>query len=521
MSIDRLQRIEHVVVLMLENRSFDNLLGWLYDPSNQPPFNQVPANFDGISGKNLSNPVSPGSTRRVPVAKGTNLTAPNPDPGEPYQDVYAQIYGPLKTPPLGKVPPKPTKAAKMRGFVYNYAKQSPAPADPAIIMNGFTPASVPVLASLAHFYGLCDHWFSSIPTQTLCNRSFVHAGTSSGYVNNEGGNGIIFQNDTTTVFDLLSGAGKSWKIYCGGWILTSLSLLTQEKLWPRALEGGYFAHIDDFIADAGKPGGLPHYSFLEPNYIDSLWWGPENDMHPEANAIEFYGPSNVAEGERLLYKVYHALRTSPDWNKTLLVIVFDEHGGCYDHVVPPTSRNCRFAISPGGKVIPPTKPGGSGFRFDRLGVRVPAVIVSPFTPPGTILNNPFDHTSVLSTLVNAFGLPSGQLGHRQENAPDVSAALSLATPRTDHPPTPQPPAPSLWDRAVEDVKAFDHALLHSRGKPLTGLQAKILSGALSRLGMPWQMFQEAEQAKNAIEADSLLVKLEAHFLGRRYGPGRT
>ncbi len=519
MPIDQLSRIEHVVVLMLENRSFDNLLGWLYDPTNSPPFDKVPPNFDGLWGKHLSNPDANGNP--VPVAKGFDLTAPNPDPGEPYQDVFAQLFGPLDAPPLNQVPPDPPEPVTMRGFVYNYAKQSAKPADPGIIMNCFTPASLPVLSSLAHFYGLCDNWFSSIPTQTLCNRSFVHAGTSSGYVNNEGDNGVIFVNDTTTVFDLLSDAGKTWKIYCGGWILTSLALLTQEKLWLRALEGGYFSHIDDFLADAARPGKLPHYSFLEPNYIDSLWWGPENDMHPEANAIELYGPSNVAEGERLLYKVYRALRESPDWDKTLLIILFDEHGGCYDHVAPPTSLECPFAISPDGKVIPPNQPGGSGFRFDRLGVRVPAIVVSPFTPAGTILNNPFDHTSVLSTLVNGFVLPAGQLGQRQAKSPDVGAALTLDTPRTDDPPIHQPPPPSLWERAVERVEAVDRTLLHSKAKPLTGLQAKILSGALRRLDMPERIVQEAAQAKSAIDADALLMKLESEFLRRRYGPSRT
>jgi phospholipase C len=520
MGIDQLSRIEHVVVLMLENRSFDNLLGWLYDPTNPPPFHEVPPNFDGVYGKQLSNPVAKDSSKHVPVEKGYDLTAPNPDPGEPYQDVYAQLFGPLETPSLGKVPPKPAEQATMQGFVYNYAKQSGKPAHPAIIMNGFTPASVPVLASLAHFYGLCDHWFSSIPTQTLCNRSFVHAGTSSGYVNNEGDNGIIFVNNTTTVFDLLSRAAKTWKIYCGGWIFTSLALLTQESLWLPSLEGGYFSHIDDFVADAAK-GKLPHYSFLEPNYIDSLWWGPENDMHPEANAIELYGPSNVAEGERLLYKVYRALRDGPAWDKTLLIILFDEHGGCYDHVRPPTSSECPFAISPDDLVIPPGQPGGSGFGFDRLGVRVPAVIVSPFTPAGTILNETFDHTSVLSTLVNRFQLPSGQLGKRQEKAPDVSAALTLTSPRTDDPPIPEPPPPSLWERAVEHAEAFERALVHSHAKPLTGLQEKIVHGALHRLGMLEKMLPEVKQAKSALDADALLMKAETEYLSRRYGPRKS
>src|SRR5262252_6595272 len=111
--------IEHIVVLMLENRSFDNLLGWLYDPANAAPFNQPPpANFEGLFGKNLGNPTSDG--QKVPAGKGTDLTAPNPDPGEPYQDVYAQIYGQKQTFNASGVPPVPPTACNMQGFVYNY-----------------------------------------------------------------------------------------------------------------------------------------------------------------------------------------------------------------------------------------------------------------------------------------------------------------------------------------------------------------------------------------------------------------
>lgn len=119
-------------------------------------------------------------------------------------------------------------------------------------MNCFTPVKVPVLSSLALYYGLCDHWFSSIPSQTLCNRSFIQAGTSSGYVNNDGNDGILFINDTPTIFNLLSEAGKSWKVYCGGWTITSLVLLTQRKVWDFALQPGHFEHIKDFLADAKK-----------------------------------------------------------------------------------------------------------------------------------------------------------------------------------------------------------------------------------------------------------------------------
>jgi|HubBroStandDraft_6_1064221.scaffolds.fasta_scaffold00018_103 phospholipase C len=503
-----LNTIKHVVVLMLENRSFDNLLGWLYDPQNDPPFNrQPPQNFEGVWGKNLSNPDTAGVL--VPVGKGTDPAAPNPDPGEPYEDVYAQVYGQKRILALGEVPPVPPTPCNMQGFVYDYTFKCQGTAvSPNIIMNCFTPKTVPVLSSLAYYYGVCDHWFCSVPTQTLCNRSYVHAGTSSGYVDNGGGDGILLVNDTPTIFNLLQDAGRTWRVYCASWIVTSVALLTQRRLWDDAFSD-HFSYLHEFCEAAAKPGGLPDYSFIEPTYMDSLLWGAENDMHPEAQDYEFFGPSNVEQGEKLLYTVYDAVRKSPDWESTMLIVLFDEHGGCYDHVCPPTSASCGFAISPDGVVIPPTQKGGSGFQFDRLGVRVPAIVVSPFTAQGTIANKVYDHTSVLSTVVNCFGLPEGQLGQRQAKAPDVSAALNLPNARQDVPPI---AAPAGWDPSLAArVAASTRALLHAKSKPLSHLQQRIVVGAAHRMNVSAGRIYEASQLKTALEADAYLMKLEAEF----------
>jgi phospholipase C len=521
-----LSQIKHIVVLMLENRSFDNMLGWLYDPQNPAPFNQPPSSgtFEGVWGKvpPLSNPsLPPPPSVLVPVGKGTDPTAPDPDPGEPYEDVYAQVYGQQNVLCLDKVPPIPPTACNMQGFLYNYTLQCQAyekktgkKADPNVIMNCFTSATVPVLWSLASYYGCCDHWFASIPTQTLCNRSYLHAGTSSGYVDN-GGGGKFFVNDTPTIFNVMQEAGRSWKIYCDSWKITSLAMLTQRQLWDDALSG-YFSHVTDFCEAAKKPNGLPEYSFIEPIYIDSLFWGAENDMHPEAWPWPFHaidGASNVERGEKLLYKVYHAVRHSPDWNSTLLLILFDEHGGCYDHYCPPSFPQCGFAISPDGVVIQQGQPGGSGFNFDRLGVRVPAIVVSPYTPAGTVINTPFDHTSALSTIVNCLGLATGKLGKRQAAAPDISAALKGPTARTDFPPIPQP---SRWDALLGDrVVGSSQALLQARSKPLTELQQMILIGAAQRLGMASPMLAGAAPITTALEADAYLMKAEAELLARK------
>ncbi len=497
-----LSKIEHIVVLMLENRSFDNLLGWLYDPANDAPFDKVPADFEGLSGKNLSNPAPDG--RIVPAGKTDDPRSPQPNPGEPYEDVYSQLYNVAKV-EFKNVPSNPPQPPNMQGFIRNYAEQKDVPADPAIIMKALTPKTIPVLSSLAHNYAVCDHWFASIPTQTFCNRSFVHAGTSSGYVNN-GGGGLCFVNETQTIFDLLEKAGKKWNVFVGGWLLQSFTLLTQKSMWKYALTR--FAHFKDFLAAAKKKGGLPHYSFIEPIYFDSLIWGPENDMHPECNPYEFDGPSNLHRGEALIATIYDAIRNSPDWESTLLIILFDEHGGCYDHVPPPSAPECKVAINPQDKFIPASQPGGVDFKFDRLGPRVPAIIISAYTPPQTRLHHVFEHTSILSTVINCFGLPTGQLGKRQCKALDVGDALPLRSPRTDRPFLVQPQF-SLR----EDVAAEWHSIVHGKlfravEKRLTDLQKTALHGVALFTGKD-ELHDRIPDIKSELEADLLIAAHEA------------
>ncbi|HKV63906.1 MAG TPA: alkaline phosphatase family protein [Candidatus Acidoferrum sp.] len=506
---DPLKKIEHIVVLMLENRSFDNVLGWLYDPANEPPYDKVPVNFEGLSGRRCTNPTPDGTL--VAAGKTENPRSPQPNPGEPFEDVYSQIYDvPLR--PLKDVPPNPTTAANMQGFIRNYAEQKDRPADPTSIMNSLTPKTVPVLSALAHNYALCDHWFASVPTQTFCNRSFVHAGTSSGYVNN-GGAGFCFVNDTPTIFDILEEVGKSWKIYCGSWLLETFALITQKRLWKHALSD-HFQHFKDFLA-ATKKGSLPSYAFIEPIYFDSIVWGPRNDAHPECNPYEFYGPSSVHHAEALVWKIYDAVRNGPDWETTLLLIVFDEHGGCHDHVAPPTSRDCGVAIAPDDHIIPAGQPGGAGFKFDRLGPRVPAIIVSAYTAPQTRLNAVLEHTSVLSTVVNCFDLPKGRLGRRQQAASDLGAALNLLTPRADQPNIPKPERSLLEDLRAEAHAVFHRKLSGATTAPLTDLQKTSLHGAAMLIGEE-QLHDRIGAVTSELGATLLLLEQEAKLAKKKY-----
>ncbi|HEX8888727.1 MAG TPA: alkaline phosphatase family protein [Pyrinomonadaceae bacterium] len=437
-----LNQIEHIVVLMMENRSFDNVLGWLY--GDDVPRGQ---SFEGLYGKNLSNPLPDGSL--VPVGKGTVMTDPFPDPNEPYDQVFAQMYN--QNPPPTPIP-NMTTSPDMQGFVINYvaaineaSKKAVGGADavdPAIIMNCFTPESLPVINGLANAYAVCDHWFSSVPTQTFPNRSFVHAATSSGYVYNNWKTGPHFwdigmlMNKTTTIYNLLHDAGISWKIYHGGPLLLCNALIIEEKLREFILFGHHFAEMEQFFEDVQQPGGLPAYTFIEPNMMCSKKYGPENDMHPAYAITDTGAPTNVLYGEELIYNIYTALRNSPDWNSTLFIITFDEHGGCYDHVPTPPP----LATPPDDQIIAEGQPGYSGFIFNRYGVRVPAVLVSPLIEQGTVCNTVFDHTSIIKTVTTRWGLPS--LTKRDAAATVLSEVLTLSEPRTDTPSiTPIPPPP--------------------------------------------------------------------------------
>lgn len=418
-----LANIKHIVVLMLENRSFDNILGWLYDPKNAPPFDKVPPGqkFEGLTGVTLTNPYN--GTNYPPTDK-CGVLDPYPDPNEEYERVYMQMFDPDPFTQPNPIP-DPAGTPNMQGFVADYANAT-SPANAPTIMRSFRPADLPVISTLAEEFAVCDHWFAPIPTQTLCNRSFAHAGTSSGFVNNrwktpEDG---VFVNDTVTVQNLLDKARVSFKMYyggptkflCGSWI-------DQLKNFGYGINpfNCHVVPMRHFYDDIKDPKKFPQYSFIEPNFITNEFTGQENDMHPASAGSS----SNVLYGEQLIADIYNALTKSPEWPSTLFIITFDEHGGTFDHVIPPA------ATPPDNRIVPPGQGGYSGFTFDRYGVRVPAVLVSPWIRKQTVLNTVLDHTSIIKTVLNCFGI-TDTLGQREANANDVSEALT-GTARTDIP----------------------------------------------------------------------------------------
>jgi phospholipase C len=381
--------IDHVVVLMLENRSFDSMLGRLYpgDP-----------NFRGLTLReyNNFNNIGYGVWNDTGMLPST-ATMPDPDPGETFEDMNMQLF---------KNSVRPDTPADMSGFAQSYAMQTGKGIyAPSAVMHYFTPDQVPVISTLAKTFGVCDQWHASAPCQTWPNRFFAHTGTSLGYVNNKD---FHIPFTAPSIFGQLQNAGKSWRVYFHD---MPQSILLKD-VWLHAVT--HYSGFSQFLADAHS-GMLPNYSFIEPRYFADLFGAfSPNDEHP---------PHNVVYGETLIATVYNTLRASTSWRNTLLIITYDEHGGCYDHIVPPG------AISPDGKCENPNQ-----FVFNAYGVRVPAVVVSPWIPPGTKIRNPmggdgsgtpFDHTSIIRTVRDVFLGGGGQLTARDEVAPSLLGALSL------------------------------------------------------------------------------------------------
>lgn len=366
-----LDNLKHIVVLMMENRSFDHMLGGL--KKKYPKIN-------GLNG-NESNPDTNGTIVQVqPNAKFQGQLDHDPDHHFPGVDL--QIFGGAQGP--GRV-------ANMQGFVRSYFTQTNDVNSSHAIMNYFPPERLPVLTLLATEFAVFNGWFSSIPGPTICNRAFGHYGTSFGQV----GMDIFYILDPIlSIYERMVKAGHTAKIYYYDQQSSTMEIVNLLNNQPQI-----FATYSQFVGDCNS-GKLPEYSFIEPNYNDHPGPGGgqvlASDQHPD---------HNVREGERFTAMVYNAIRTnSALWESTALLIVYDEHGGIYDHVVPP-------ACTPDGYVAQPAATGtGAPFAFDRLGVRVPAILVSPYIHRGTVVpgtEDPnkgriFEHACIPATVTNFF-----------------------------------------------------------------------------------------------------------------------
>jgi phospholipase C len=419
-----LGEIEHVIVLMFENRSFDNVLGGLYP--GRPGFDGVPSDFTNyarIDGKSVPVPAW-----QAPTGSAAKIM-PFPDPKEDHADMMSQIFD------------------NMSGFAQDYTTALKAKSKPVTydnvkqIMQYYapytspsSPGNMPISTYLAQQYAVSDRYFGSGPVQTWPNRLFAHCGTpgnngSTAYINNKDYpnygdlDPLAGQLKWKTVFEQLDEQDKSWRVYFNGSRPISAFLSYVYNHWYSYSEGNveYFETTEndhtDFFQDLSNDN-LPNYSFIEPRYQQNhfgLSTIPPNSNHPgSASLLSATPPISVDHGELMLRKIYTALLANPEvFKKTLLLVTYDEHGGVFDHVNPPT------AVSPFTSTM-------TNYNYTQYGPRVPAIFINPYIIPATVFrpkSGYFDHTSIIATLRDQFGL-AGSLTPRVASAPTFEGLLN-------------------------------------------------------------------------------------------------
>ncbi|MGC1305572.1 MAG: alkaline phosphatase family protein [Caulobacteraceae bacterium] len=433
--------VDNVFVLMLENHSFDNVFA-----------------FSGIPGLTVATSANTNSYNGTAYAVGSPAPSAMPtDPGHEFSDVLEQLCGPgiVRTPWTSYNQP-----VVNTGFVTNYATTKteitsdnpdlPTPPEYRDIMLCFdTPTELPVIYQLATTFAVCDQWHSSIPGPTWPNRFFVHGASSAGWADSPGGPqiaawetpGFGFEYPSgSSIYDKLAAAGLQWRIYVdeNGSSLGGVPQVSSLKGITYKVNTNAFS---TFAADVMGP--YPYaYTFIEPNYGDVLGgsYTGGSSQHPM---------DSMAGGEALIKATYEAIRNSPLWQRSLLIITYDEHGGFYD------------SVKPGGATPPDdgspedASINSGGFLFDLYGVRVPAVVVSPLIPQGAVDHTLYDHASVPATLRALYGFTP--MTSRDRDANNVLHLLSLSAPRTDCPTALNDPAPLAAPAAIPAASAADTA----------------------------------------------------------------
>jgi phospholipase C len=370
---DTLPQIAHILVLMMENHSYDNYLGMLgRGPGEHPRGDGFAIGPDGRP--TATNPTPDGATQhafRMPTT--CQLT------GKPWQE-WTQSHIQLND-------------GRNDGFVRSVSG--------AVGMGYWTRDDLPWAYSLATTFPLADRWFGSLLGQTQPNRRYLLAATSLGMVND-----VLRENllpaPHGTILDRLDQHGISWRNYYSSFPPTT-ALFPRDEIHDRA----NVIPVDRFFADA-QSGDLPAFAIIDPDF----------GFSSEEN------PQNIVRGEVFAASIVDAALHSPAWPRTLLVWTFDEGGGYYDHVPPPV------AVPPDS--IPPLHPAPHYDGFARYGFRVPAVVISPWSRPDHVTGVLHDHTSILAMLERKWNLPP--LTHRDAAAADLLDFLDLSQPAFLDPP---------------------------------------------------------------------------------------
>lgn len=375
-------QFEHVVVLMLENRSFDHVFGYL-------------RKGDGIGALGgATNYLEPGNAQSQAFSsrEGGDYTASGSGPSHSHKQTNEQLFGVTEPTPQVEagVPPMNGFVASLKTSLQAANHNQPfALSELQEAMNCFDPVQLPVLSALAREYVLCDRWFADMPGPTMPNRAFVHAATSQGYTDN-----ADWKPEFTckTLYDRIDGADKlSWRVYKHD---------QDDVVEMYHLSGDTTNHapFSTYAADVAGDS-LATYSFIIPAFFGQS--GTVNSMH---------APQDVRPADKLVADVYSALCESVDvFKKTLLIVVFDEHGGYYDHVPPPAT------VSPDGIPGRLDKPYLVEFNFERLGLRVPCILISPWFE-AAVDSTVYSHSTIPGSVIEAFDLPGGFLTDRDKDA---------------------------------------------------------------------------------------------------------
>jgi phospholipase C len=441
-------RIRHIFVLVLENRSFDHMLGAIpirgtdAETGRPTETRRRPADaFNDVvddSGTVLHHCVV-GTGQKRSVAK---------DPGHEFDNTLVALTGLAAS---GTYPPYPP--IDNSGFAQSFADVSPD--EPCSVMLSYTRDDVPVISALAEEFVVCDNWFSSMPGPTWPNRFFFHAASSAGLDDSPSSfdsgvdeliSGVLFDNGT--IYDLLDSENIDWAVYEGDSFpqVKALAGMDLATIFAR------FHDMDDFEEDVAN-GSVANYVFIEPDYGDDITGNTYkcgNSQHPL---------DDITHGEALVKRVYEAIRNSPIWAQSMLIVTYDEGGGFYDHVPPgPT-------VPPGDSVTDPVN-NHHDFDFRQLGVRVPAIVCSPWIPRNLIDHRVYEHASVPATVEHLWDLPN--MTDRDGHARSLHDLLSLPTPRTDAPTSLPVPAASEAS-CGDDVEV---------ARPVTPAQARQIGGTV-------------------------------------------
>lgn len=450
----------------MENRSFDHFMGLM---------KKTNPSIDGLTGMedNPTNPGDPGAAR-IRVSDMAELV--DPDPGHEFEQVAEQIYGSMERVSLTT----PT----MDGFVAQ--AESVMPGLSKRVMSAFRPEVVPVTTALAMNFAIFDRWFSSVPSSTQPNRFFVHSTTSNGLLSNDKGT-LLKGMPQRTIYEDVYEAGLSFGVY---YQQIPAMLFFRNMRALKYVQN--FNPYDRFKTDA-MSGRLPNLVVIEQRYYD-VADTPANDDHPT---------HDISQGQKLIKEVYEILRAGPQWNETLFLITYDEHGGFYDHVPPPAVG----VPSPDGV----RGPAPHYFNFDRLGVRVPTIAISPWIEKGKVEHraqgpmpsSEYEHSSIAATIRKLFNLPQPPLTAREAWAGNFAHLISRTTPRTDTPvELPSPPWSLRHSPTVES-------------RPLSEFQEElvVLAKSLRRKLGDWATSEASSKAEEEANPSGMSVG-EANFYVR-------